>query len=635
MGGDPYGNGALVVVRAGESPVHGEGGQVVSTEYNREVLMMRNAETVLNVMRERGERELPLENIYRLLYNRNLYLRAYGRLYSNQGAMTKGTTAETVDGMSLAKIDRLIEQLRYERFRWTPVRRVNLPKPNGGTRPLGIPTWTDKLLQEVIRMILEAYYEPQFSDHSHGFRPDRGCHIALSEVATYWSGTRWFVEGDIKGCFDTIDHEVVLSVLGEKLHDNRFLRLLKYLLKAGYMEDWKYGHTLSGTPQGGVVSPVLANIYLDRLDKYVETVLIPVHTRGKARRRNPSWGASRRQMLAERKSGNHKLAKTLRRQMQQLPSGDPNDPGFRRLRYVRYADDFVLGFIGSKAEAEQIRESLATFLRDTLKLELSKDKTLLTHATSQAAKFLGYELVNQQANDQLDARGYRKLNGQIGLRVPTNVIEQHCKAYMSNGKPTNRPELLHEEDFTIVGRYQAEFRGVVQYYALAHNVSHFGRLQWVMEWSLAKTLANKHKTSSAKVFRRYKSTTQTADGKRVCLKVVKAQGEGERPKVAQFGGIPLKRKRQAILVDRRPQRYRTDRTELIKRLEADKCEICGSTVDIEVHHIRALRDLNVKGQREKPKWVQVMEARRRKTLVVCRPCHLNTHDGSWKPRKQK
>ena len=213
---------------------------------------------------------------------------------SNQGAMTKGTTAETVDGMSLAKIDRIIDDLRYERFRWTPVRRVNIPKPNGGTRPLGIPTWTDKMLQDVIRMILEAFYEPQFSDRSHGFRPDRGCHTALSEVANTWTGVRWFVEGDIKGCFENIDHEVLLAVLGEKLHDNRFLRLLKYLLKAGYMEDWKYGRTLSGTPQGGVVSPILANICLDRLDKFVENVLIPAHTRGTKRSVNLTWNNLRR-----------------------------------------------------------------------------------------------------------------------------------------------------------------------------------------------------------------------------------------------------------------------------------------------------------------------------------------------------
>ena len=400
------------------------------------------------------------------------------------------------------------------------------------------------------------------------------------------------------------------------------------------MEDWKYGRTLSGTPQGGVVSPILANIYLDRLDKYVETMLIPANTQGTARRRNPAWNALRSRMVYHRKVGNYSLATALRQEMQQLPSGDPYDPGYRRLRYVRYADDFVLGFIGPKAEAGQIKESLETFLRDNLKLELSKEKTLITHATSQAARFLGYELVNQQANDQLDPSGRRKVNGRMGLRVPAKVIEQHCQAYMVNGKLVHRTELINDDDYTIVSRYQAEFRGVVQYYLMALNVSHFGRLQWVMEWSLAKTLANKHKTTSRKIFRRYKSTVQTEHGERVCLKVEVQRGNGERPLVAQFGGIPLKRNRQVVLVDQQPQRYRTERNELIQRLLADECELCGSTVNAEVHHIRALRDLNVKGQGEKPQWVQIMAARRRKTLVVCRPCHLNAHEGSWKPRKQ-
>ena len=595
---------------------------------------MRNAETVLNVIRERGERGLPLEDIYRQLYNRELYLRAYGRIYSNQGATTKGTTAETVDGMSLAKIDRIIDELRYERFRWTPVRRVNLPKPNGGTRPLGIPTWTDKLLQEVIRMILEAYYEPQFSDRSHGFRPGRGCHTALSNVTTHWTGVRWFVEGDIKGCFDNIDHEVLLSVLGEKLHDNRFLNLLKYLLKAGFMEDWKYGRTLSGTPQGGVVSPILANIYLDRLDKFVENVLIPAHTRGTVRRDNREYTRLLNRAKYHKSQGHHALALQLRKQMQQLPSVDPYDPGYRRLRYVRYADDFVLGFIGPKAEAQQVKESLETFLRDSLKLELSKEKTLITHATSQAARFLGYELVNQQANDQHDHRGQRKVNGRIGLRVPANVIEQHCQAYMRNGKPAHRSSLIHDDDYGIMVRYQSEYRGVVQYYLLAYNVHHFGRLHKVMEMSLAKTLAAKHKSTTRKMRRKYKSVVETEHGPRVCLRVVKQQDNGKRPLVAQFGGIPLHRQRQAVLVDQQPQRYRTDRNELVKRLLADECEMCGSTVDVEVHHIRALRDLNVKGQGTKPKWVQIMAARKRKTLVVCRTCHMDIHHGRSNPQTQ-
>ena len=595
---------------------------------------MRDAETVLNVIRKRGERGLPLENIYRLLYNWNLYLRAYGRLYSNQGAMTRGTTAETWDGMSLAKIDRIIEALRFERSRWTPLRRVNIPKPHGGTRPLGLQTWTDKLLQEVIRMILEAYYEPQFSDRSHGFRPRRGCHTALSEVGRTWTGVRWFVEGDIKGCFDNIDHEVLLSVLREKLHDNRFLRLLKYLLKAGYVEDWKYGPTVSGTPQGGVVSPILANIYLDRLDKYVETVLIPAHTRGKVRKRNPAWTRLRNRMGYHKKVGHHSLEVELRKAMQQVPSGDPYDPGYRRLRYVRYADDFVLGFIGPKAEAGQIKESLEAFLRDDLKLELSREKTLITHATSQAARFLGYEIVNQQVHDKLARNGQRQVNGRIGLRVPARVIRQHCHAYMKNGKPAHRNILIHDTDYTIVDRYQAEFRGVVQYYMLAHNVAHLGRLQWVMGKSLAKTLAAKHKTTTRKVFRRYTSTVLTEHGERACLKVEVQRGEGKRPLVARFGGIPLKRNRQAVLVDQQPQRYRSERTEIVQRLLADTCELCGSTVEIQVHHIRALKDLNVKGQGEKPKWIQFMAARRRKTLVVCHSCHVDTHAGRLNPQTQ-
>ena len=201
---------------------------------------MQNAETVLNVIRERGRRGLPLERVYRQLFNRELFLMAYMNLYGNKGAMTPGTTEETVDAMSRAKIDRIIERLRQERYRWTPVRRVNIPKKNGKTRPLGIPPWSDKLVQEVIRLILEAYYEPQFSDHSHGFRLGRGCHTALLDVIRNGKGTKWFIEGDIKGCFDNIDHTVLLSILREKIHDNRFVRLIDNLLKAGYGEYWRY-----------------------------------------------------------------------------------------------------------------------------------------------------------------------------------------------------------------------------------------------------------------------------------------------------------------------------------------------------------------------------------------------------------
>lgn len=215
---------------------------------------MQSAKTVLSVLRERGRRGLPLNELYRQLFNPQLYLVAYGRLYSNKGAMTPGVDAETVDGMSMGKIRSIIDALRHERYRFTPVKRVYIPKKNGKRRPLGLPTWSDKLVGEVIRLLLEAYYEPQFSERSHGFRPGRGCHTALGDVASSWTGSSWFIEGDIAQCFDQLDHSVMLDTLGEKIHDNRFLRLLRNMLHAGYLEDWVWNATLSGAPQGGVAS---------------------------------------------------------------------------------------------------------------------------------------------------------------------------------------------------------------------------------------------------------------------------------------------------------------------------------------------------------------------------------------------
>ena len=410
-------------------------------------------------------------------------------------------------------------------------------------------------------MILEAYYEPQFSDRSHGFRPGRGCHTALSNVTTYWTGTRWFVEGDIKGCFDNIDHDVLLSMLGERLHDNRFLRLLRYLLKAGYVEDWKYGRTLSGTPQGGIVSPhprqhlprPVGQVCRDCADSSPHPWLRP--------ERQPRVHTFAEPSGRQRKRGNHAEALQLRKQMQQLPSRDPYDPGYRRLRYVRYADDFVLGFIGPKVEAQQVRESLETSPARLAQAGAIQGENSHNPRHQPAARFLGYELVNQQANDQIDRNGRRRVNGQIGLRVPAQVIEQHCRAYMDDGKPAHRNSLIHDDDFSIVSKYQSEFRGVVNYYLLAHNVSHFGKLRGIMELSLTKTLAAKHKTSARKMHRRYAATADTEHGPRACLKVVVQRDDGKRPLVAQFGGIPPEtattghpRRPTASTVQERPQR---------------------------------------------------------------------------------
>lgn len=588
---------------------------------------MRNAATVLSIIRERGKQGKPLEDIYRMLYNPELYLQAYAKLYSNNGAMTPGATGETVDGMSMARIEALIDDVRHERYRWTPVRRTYIQKKNGKLRPLGLPTWSDKLLQEAIRQILEAYYEPQFSDNSHGFRPGRGCHTALTQITRCWSGSRWFIEGDISQCFDRLDHEVLMGILTEKLYDNRFLRLIRHMLEAGYLEDWKWHATLSGAPQGGIVSPILANIYMHKLDEFVETTLIPKYHRGLKRKGYPPYWKVTKLIHKADAEGNQQMAKELRKHRRELPQGDPNDPDYRRLFYIRYADDFLLGFHGPKSEAEEIKQEIGRFLRETLKLGLAESKTLITHAKTDKARFLAYDIRTQQPTCRLDKTGRRVASGIVGLFVPEEIINEKCAQYMQRGKPEGKTERMHDSDFSIVSQYQAEFRGVVQYYLLAQNVFRFHKLEWVMLTSLLKTLAHKHKSSTTAMARKYKAMADTPYGKKACLQVVVPREGGKKPLVAQFGGIPLRRQRDAVIPDNLPDYKWSSRSEILQRLQADKCELCGVETTCEVHHIRKLADLKKKGRPDKPLWEQMMIARQRKTLVVCPSCHKKIHAG--------
>jgi len=583
---------------------------------------MQSAETVLGVLRERGRRGLPCEELYRQLFNRQLYLLAYGRIYANQGAMTPGATEETADGMSEERIDAIIDAMRHERYRFAPARRIYISKRNGKLRPLGLPTWSDKLVGEVVRLLLEAYYEPCFSDRSHGFRPGRGCHTALREVANTWAGTTWFIEADISDCFGSFDHDIMIAILSEKIHDGRFLRLMRHMLEAGYLEDWTWNATLSGVPQGGVVSPVLSNIYLHKVDEYVETVLIPQHTRGRGRKRNPAYDAVKAHAAQARQRGDRSSYRELRRRMRSMSSRDPRDPGYRRLRYVRYADDQLLGFAGPKAEAERIKDQLATFLREDLGLELSSEKTLITHARTRAARFLGYEIIVQQADSRI-THGRRSANGMIALRVPRDVITAKCAPYLRRGKPAHRSALQNLDDYHIVDTYGAEYRGIVQYYLLATDVWRLERLRWTAETSMLKTLAAKHQSSVSKMAVRYRATIVTPYGQRACFEA-RVQRAGKQPLVARFGGIPLVRNRAAALTDRIPDRAPHPRKELVTRLLKRRCELCEQPGRVVVHQVRALACLPEPGPGQ-PEWAVLMARKRRKTLMVCQPCHDAIH----------
>ncbi len=590
---------------------------------------MQTANVYLELIRERGRKGLPLERIYRQLFNKDLFLMAYGKIYRNKGAMTHGVTQETPDGMSLEKIDAIIEALRYERSQWLPARRTYIPKQNGKKRPLGMPVWSDKLVQEVIRLMLEAYYEPQFSEHSHGFRPERGCHTALREIYYNWRGTTWFIEGDSSQCFDKLDHELLLNTLSENIHDKRFIDLMRELFEAGYMEDWTFNQTLSGVPQGGIVSPILSNILLNKLDKYVETVLIPQYTRGDQRRFNPEYMKLMNNSGRQRRKGNAKEAESLKKQAQALPSRMTDDPQYRRLKYVRYADDFLLGFIGPKSEAEEIKQQLKRFLQEELKLELSEAKTLITHARSEVARFLGYGVTIQQEDRKRckTTHGYdrRNINGTIGLQVPKDVIERKGEGYSQAQEAIHRTELVQESDFDIITKYQAEFRGIANYYRLAYNMHTLRKLRWIMETSLTKTLAHKFKVSVPRIYEKYRAEL-VIDGKKYKGLQVSVPRQDKKPLVATWGGVSLSWDIKATL-EEQPQRIWTGRSELVQRLLADFCELCGSPEDVEVHHVQAMRKLHEYPGRPKPEWVKRMIALKRKTLLLCKRCHEDVEHG--------
>lgn len=589
---------------------------------------MQSADVYLGLVRERGKRGLPLKRVYRQLFHRDLYLRAYGKIYRNHGAMTKGTTEETVDDMSLAKIDMIIDAVRQEHYQWKPVRRVYIEKKHSvKKRALGLPVWSDKLLQEVIRLILDAYFEPSFSDHSHGFRPRRGCHTALRDIYETWAGTTWFLEGDIAQCFDGLSHDLLLEILAEHIHDGRFLRLIRGLLQAGYLEDWTWNRTLSGAPQGSIVGPILSNIYLSKLDQFIEQTLLPAYTRGDRRRANPVYTHLSNTIRRKRKQGKTAVVKRLEQERRKLPSVDPDDPTYRRLRYCRYADDFLLGFIGPKSEVEAIKQQIGEFLRDHLKLELSPAKTLITHARSEAARFLGYDISTFQRNDARESvyRNRRVLNGKVELSLPKQVIQEQCQRYLARNKPRHRAEMQNDTVFTIIAHYQGVYRGVVEYYRMAHNLHQLNKLKWIMETSLTKTLAAKLRVAVSKVYERYHATflvnQRTYKGLEVTI-----QREGKKPLIAQWGGIPLQRRMDSLLPDI-PAPFWGARVELLQRLLAEACELCGAQSALEVHHIRALKDLKRPGRAEKPPWVKMMVARYRKTLVVCHACHQDIHCG--------
>ena len=599
---------------------------------------MRSPERVLNSLNEHSkDSSYKFERLYRILFNEELFYVAYQKIASNGGSTTKGSDGRSIDEMSLARIETLIASLKDESYQPHPSRRVHIPKKNGKTRPLGIPAFEDKLVQEVVRMILEAIYEGHFETTSHGFRPKRSCHTALLHIQKTFSGAKWFIEGDIKGFFDNIDHDVLVGILRERISDDRFIRLIRKFLKAGYVEDWTFHNTYSGTPQGGIVSPILANIYLDKLDKYVKEYIqhFDKGTKRRPGKESNNLANERKRTvrkLKKVKDGTEKAAlvarlKAIEQERAAFPNGDEMDESYRRLKYIRYADDFILGVIGSKEDALRIKEDIKSFLSESLALELSEEKTLITH-TGKSAKFLGYEITVTRDNHQRrDVRGClrRTYGKRVRLNVSMATLRDKLLEYgameikLRNGKeiwkPKCRSGLIFNDDLEILDRYNRETVGFCNYYLIANNCVVLHNFRYIMEYSMYKTFAGKYRSTVRKINKKYRLNK---------LFTVKYEQKGVI-KSRTFYKTSFKRRTTAFngSCDIEPYSIAdVSRTNLTDRLKAEKCELCGATGKLIMHHVRNLKDL--KG---KESWERLMSARKRKTIALCPSCHRLRHLG--------
>lgn len=601
---------------------------------------MRSPSQVLNNLVDCSKKpNYKFQRLYRNLYNIEFYYEAYQNIYANEGNMTEGTDGQTIDGMSTERLENLIEKLRDESYKPNPARRTYIPKKNGKLRPLGIPSIDDKIVQEVVRRILEAIYESNFSPKSHGFRPNRSCHTALNQIEGTFTACKWFIEGDIKGFFDNIDHETLINILRRKIDDEKFIRLIWKFLKAGYLEDWTYHKTISGTPQGGIISPILSNIYLNELDTYMENYKLSFDT-GKNRARNTAYRTLCQR--AERFKAKHKLkwddyneqekseitkeSNRLRAESKKVQATDPMDESYKRLQYTRYADDFLIGVIGSKQDAVQIKEDITNFLRDELKLELSQEKTLITN-TKDKARFLSYDITVSKCDLQKkDSNGIlrRSKLHRVQLLMPTDVWRDKLLTIGAlkihpNGKwePIHRRKFVNNDDLEIFSIYNAEIRGVYEYYKQAENVNNLHKYLYVMKFSLLKTLANKYKTTIGQIANRY----------RINGKLAVAYETKKGDKVRYFYDEGFKRVKVPstdVKVDYKENILMySSTTSLIDRLKAKKCEWCNETdKDLEIHHVRKLKDTKGKNNVER-----FMIARNRKTLALCVECHDKLHAG--------
>lgn len=579
------------------------------------------------------------KDIFRCLNKEELWVIAYENIKSNKGALTKGSNNETLDGTSMERLERLKNKVYSEQYKFNEVKLVYIPRPDGRKRPLGLPTANDKIVQEVIRIILEAIYEPTFSNCSFGFRKGYGCHDALEYVERKFRWVDYVIEGDIQRAYPTINHNRLVNILEKRIEDPRFIRLIRKLLKCGVLDNQQIIRSDTGVPQGSIVSPILANIYYHELDEFVEELKIRYETPANEinNLKSPEYKKLEHEISKIHKQMQHcekhsQEYNDLKKHLKAIRSKRSETDSLRdkkiRIEYVRYADDWMVGISGDKNLAIKIKDKIDEFLKDKLLQELHPTKTKITDIRVGNAEFLGYEIflprhrplaVYKGKGARTIRRGQRELRFDVPVAKVTNryVERGYLKKLKTKVRPISRANYTVLEDHVIVSHYRSVWQGIEQYYSGCTNLGRLQYIHYLLHMSCAMTLGHRHRLSVTKVFKKYK--------KELCVKIPAKEGEDK------FINFPYRtnwskdnRKWSRGLKVPFPSDYYKN---TVSRSSIGlPCAICNSERQpIEMHHVKHVRK---NGYRYKG-FHQQMALLNRKQIPLCKSCHQRVHAGLY------
>lgn len=568
--------------------------------------------TQLQALKKKAENFEQLDNLSRIMSDPKYLIGCWIKIRSNKGSLTPAFNKDTLDGINLQWFINTANSIRKGGYNFSPARRIYISKANGKMRAITIPDPKDKIVQEGMRQLLEIIYEPRFLECSHGWRSKKGCQTSINNIKMTFGSMNWFIEGDINQQFSSLDYTVLVDILRKDIKDQPFIDLIYKYLKTAYGEKRKAILPISvGVIQGGILSPLLANIYMCQFDQWVTNVLIKEFDKGIRKKANPDYTKAIR---------NNKIKGKIMR------TTITNDENYKRLRYIRYADDFLMGVIGSREDCVTVINKVKQFL-NSLKLDLSLEKTKITHATKESAKFLGYRIHITKITKQ----PIRKLkNNKVSRVVPRPMIDAPIQSIVqklsqrkyakANGNPTRNGRLIHLQLTDIVKHYKDVERGILEYYSYCSNYGRFAaRVHYILKYSCALTIANKMRLKTLRgTFKKY--------GKNLSIK------NDKNEVIQSYPTISYKKPKKRLKLEAVDTGYLIDN--LVNRIGRGRgdlkasCQICGSENNIEIHHIKHLRKGKIKND-----WItEVMRKMNRKQIPVCKECHINIHRGTANPK---